>query len=116
MQKRVIDAQIQQEEIDFRESVILTVEEFNLQKQLVEGAMEADTIANAVYDITRRRYMNGQSDIIRLSTNQRASINARRAYIQALESYWSYYYNIRSITLYDFEAGKDIEEEFEEVW
>ena len=116
MQQEVVHASIEQAEADFRETILITADEFNLQRQFVKGSEEADTIAKVAYDITRRRYLSGQADIIKLSTYQRSSISARRAYIESLESYWKYYYTIRKLTLHDFETGKDLEQEFEEVF
>ncbi|MEX0988472.1 MAG: TolC family protein, partial [Bacteroidales bacterium] len=116
MQQEVVHASIAQAEADFRETILITADEFNLQRQFVEGSEEADTIAKVAYDITRRRYLSGQADIIKLSTYQRSSISARRAYIESLESYWRYYYTIRKLTLHDFETGKDLNQEFEEVF
>ena len=116
-QKRqeIVNANLEQSEIDFRQTVLLTAEEFNLQKQLVAGAIEADSIAWIAYEITRARYLNGQSDIIKMGSYLKSSIDAKQAYIQALENYWTYYYTIRKLSLYDFEKGKAIEEDLDEI-
>ena len=34
--------------------------------------------------------------------------SARRSYIQALRNYWTGYYNLRRLTLYDFERNAPI--------
>jgi hypothetical protein len=34
--------------------------------------------------------------------------NARTAAVAALEEYWSLYYTLRSLTLYDFERNQEI--------
>ena len=38
MQQEIVNASIEQAEVDFRETILITADEFNLQKQFVEGA------------------------------------------------------------------------------
>ncbi len=97
-----VELSLQQAEIDLEQSLILTVEEFNLQDRLVQSAAEAEEIAQMAYEITRQRFLTGNADIVRLSMSQSSSITAQRNYINALENYWKYYFTIRRMTLYDF--------------
>ena len=113
--KEVIDASLEQAETDFEQNVSLTVEEFNLQEKLVHGAAEADTIAGNAFEITKRRFMMGNADIVKLSTTQTSSINARQSYVNALENYWSYYYTIRQMTLYDFEKKQSLTQNLDKI-
>ena len=48
----------------------------------------------------------------RRSTEKDAS---RRAYLSALSEYWSLYYTLRSITLYDFEHGRPLAVDYDEL-
>ncbi len=100
--REVVELSLQQAEIDLEQSLILTVEEFNLQDRLVQSAAEAEEIAQMAYEITRERFLTGNADIVRLSMSQSESIAAQRNYINALENYWRYFYTIRRMTLYDF--------------
>lgn len=100
--REAVELSLQQAEIDLEQSLILTVEEFNLQDRLVQSAAEAEEIAQMAYEITRERFLTGNADIVRLSMSQSSSIAAQRNYINALENYWRYYYIIRRMTLYDF--------------
>jgi hypothetical protein len=45
----VVEASLEQAEIDFDQTVLLIVEEFNLQEMLVRDAAEADTVAGLPY-------------------------------------------------------------------
>ena len=38
---------------------------------------------------------------------------ARRNYLNALHTYWSLYYTLRSLTLYDFRAGQPLQADYE---
>lgn len=100
--REVVELSLQQAEIDLEQSLVLTVEEFNLQDRLVQSAAEAEEIAQMAYEITRERFLTGNANIVRLSMSQSSSIAAQRNYINALENYWRYFYTIRRMTLYDF--------------
>ncbi len=111
--KDVIYASMEQAEVDFRQILLLTIEEFNSQERFVLGAAASDTIAQIVYDISKRRFMMGNTDIIKLSTSKSASITAKRLYINALETYWEQYYTIRKLTLFDFEKDLSLMKKFD---
>lgn len=113
--KEVINASLAQAEVDFVQTVLLTVEEFILQEELVSGAAEADTIAGIAYDIAMQRFIAGNADIVKLSISQASSIAAKRSYINALESYWNYYYTMRKLTLYDIEKQQSLMDRFDDI-
>ena len=50
-------------------------------------------------------YLLGKSTILDLNAAIAEKDNSRRAYIAALYNYWSLYYTLRSMTLYDFERN-----------
>ncbi|MBN2648491.1 MAG: TolC family protein [Prolixibacteraceae bacterium] len=106
--REVVMARMEQQEIDFNENVIRTVEEFNMQKKLVERAAKADTLAQMMYDVTQQRYMIGELDIIKLNSAQNKKNSARKDYFGRLQEYWRYFYEIRVLTLYDFTKNKEL--------
>ena len=110
-----MNASVEQAAIDFNKQVLLTVEEFNLQERLVQGAAEADTVARYAYEISKRRFMMGNVDILKLNATQTSSIAAKRSYINALEQYWNYFYTIRQLTLYDFEKQESLLDRLDEL-
>jgi len=40
---------------------------------------------------------------------------ARRGYVQALRNYWDYYYDLRGITLYDWQRDVKLEEDVDRL-
>ena len=54
-----------------------------------------------------------EGDISSLMTEEGIKDEARRKYINELFAYWRYYYQIRSLTLWDFAAGRGIDADFE---
>jgi outer membrane protein TolC len=98
---------VEQEIIDFEQSVFLSVMEFNMQKDQLYIAAKADTVAQKRYDVTQKRYMIGQvNDVLELNNAQIDNDNARKGYYAALRSYWINYYQLRKMTLYDFLDNK----------
>jgi outer membrane protein TolC len=100
---RVTEITARQGEVKIEEDVIMTVGDFNIQKDLIASAEEALVIADDAYDKTRQRFMIGKADISTLTLSRQRQQEARRNYISALENYWVSYFNIRKLTLYDFE-------------
>ena len=114
--QEVVLARMEQEEIDFNENVRITVEEFNMQKNLVIRAAKADTLAQMMYDVTQRRYMDGEVDIIKLNSAQNRKNSAREDYFERLEEYWEYYYEIREMTLYDFVRNSELSIDYSDIF
>ncbi|HKL34416.1 MAG TPA: TolC family protein [Tangfeifania sp.] len=114
--REVVLARMEQAEIDFDEDVRRTVEEFNMQKKLVQRAAKADTLAQMMYDVTQQRYMDGELDIIKLNSAQNRKNSAREDYFERLEEYWEYYYEIREMTLYDFVRNRELSIDYSDIF
>lgn len=103
----LVETSVEQEMIDFEQNVFLSVMQFNMQYDQLYIAAKADTVAQKRYDVTHKRYMIGQvNDVLELNNAQIDNDNARKGYYQALRSYWSNYYQLRKMTLYDFMENK----------
>ncbi|MCD6355187.1 MAG: TolC family protein [Prolixibacteraceae bacterium] len=113
--REVVRISVNQEKMDFEQNVIMNVMEFNLQAGQVLSASKADTIAHMGYDVTQQRFLIGKVDVTKLNLARNDLEKARRAYINALRSYWNYYYTLRLLTLYDFENKVKLTEEFDQL-
>ncbi len=103
-QEELVITSVEQEEIDFKQSIYLEVMQFNMQENQLRIAAKADTVAQKRFDVTQRRYMIGQvNDVLELNNAQIDNDNALKGYYMALRSYYRNYYQIRKQTLYDFE-------------
>jgi len=100
---------------DFDQNLMLDVEQFNIQKNQVAIAAKSDTVATRMYEVTKQRFMIGKIAILDLNNADTRKDQNRRAYVQALQNYWSYFYNMRSLALYDFLDRKPLETEFEKL-
>ena len=71
------------------------------QRNVVISA-KADTVAEKQFEVARNRYIIGKITNTDLYTAQNEKDAAVLAYVQALRSYWTAYYHLRRVTLYDF--------------
>jgi len=113
--EELIKTQVQQSIIDFEQSIFLDVAQFNLQDDQVRIAAKSDTVAQKMYEVTKQRFLIGKIDVLELNNADTKKDTNRRAYIQALQNYWTYYFNIRRLTLFDFEKGISLEADFEKL-
>jgi outer membrane protein TolC len=114
-QRDVTDAQVQQARIDFEQSILQNIMEFNLQSAQVEIAAKADTIAQLGFDVTKQRFMIDKVDVIKLNSARNSLDAARRSYVDALRRYWNYYYTVRKMTLHDFTQEKNLMDDFDKM-
>lgn len=113
--REVVRISVNQERIDFEQNVLMNVMEFNMQREQVLNTAKADTIARMGYDVTMQRFMIGKLDVTKLNLARNDQEQARRAFIRSLRSYWSYYYTLRQLTLFDFEKSITLSEDFEKL-
>ena len=69
---------------------------------------KADTVAVKRFEVAKNRYIVGKIGIDNLYLAQNERDGALRGYIDALRGYWSSYYRLRRLTLYDFAERKQI--------
>ncbi|RNC83321.1 MAG: TolC family protein [Balneola sp.] len=96
------------DKLRFELSVQSTVREFPQLRDQVELARISDDIAARRYDVAKNRYLIGRIDVTDLFIAQNQKDSSRRSYVQSLRSYWEGYYNLRRLTLYDFESDLPI--------
>jgi len=113
--QEVIKTTVEQAKTDFVQSVYLNVMQFNLQDDQVAIAAKSDTIAQKRYDMTKQRFLIGKVDVLDLNVALSEKDGAKTNYIAALRKYWSNYYTLRLITLYDFLEDKPLKADFDEL-
>jgi len=113
--QEVTRTNVQQSQIDFDENIFLQVMQFNLQDDQVGIASKKDTIADLRYEVAKRRFLIGKIDVLELNVALEEKDVARREFVQALRNYWDYYYDLRGLTLYDWQNDMKLEEDFDEM-
>jgi outer membrane protein TolC len=113
--QEIVRTTVEQEQIDFNQEIFLKVVRFNMQFEQVNISARADTVAQKGYDITKARYMIGKISITDLNIAQTEADNSKSNYINALGIYWRNYYDLRRLTLYDFERDLPIMVDYKDL-
>ena len=111
----VVQISNKQKEISLEQDVVNTVQDFSIQQDIIKSAEKATRIADLAYQSTKERFIIGQNDISALTLSLNRQKEAQRNYIEALRSYWSSYYKIRKLTLFDFEKQTSLLVKFDRL-
>jgi outer membrane protein len=100
---------IGQERLDFEQAIFLKVMQFNMQQNQLMIAAKADTVAQKRFDVTQKRYMIGSvNDVLELNNAQIDNDNAKKGYYNALKTYWTNFFDLRRLTLFDFRDNRKL--------
>lgn len=113
--RKVQESELRKESQDFNQNLFLLVERFCNQQQQLDIAKKASELANMRYNSNVETYLVGKISTLDLNDSQTQKDQARRSYISALQKYWLYWYQLRSLTLYDFENKSDINADIEKL-
>ena len=61
------------------------------------------------YEMCRERYITGKISFLEYNNAQLEKDNAQISYLQTLQKNWQRYYQIRKLTLFDYETGRKME-------
>lgn len=107
--------QVEQSRVDFEQNLMLDVHQFNIQNDQVRIAAKSDTVAAKMFEVTKQRFLIGKIDVLELNNADTKKDQNKRSYIQALNNYWTYYYNMRALTLFDFITRKPLETDYDKL-
>lgn len=107
-EQRAVANDIEFQRKQFIQQVDFTVKNFLQLRDQVLIAAQADTIAQRRYDVAQNRYRIGNMDITNLFIAQDERDSARQSYISALRNFWTGWYELRELTLYDFRREQPI--------
>ncbi|SFD23357.1 Outer membrane protein TolC [Chitinophaga sp. CF118] len=99
---------VEQDKQTFKQQIVTQVTLFNMLNEQILSTAQADSIAAEKYKIARERYVLGDLSITDLSIAFQENDQAKRDYINALRDLWGAYYQLRYLSLYDFERNKKI--------
>ena len=106
--QKFTEYQVEQDIINFDEEVLTLVRQFEMLKEQIKITRVADDIAQRRYDITKNRFNIGKISITDMNIALTEKDAAKQNYIQSLRDYWEAYFDLRGLTLYDFENGNQI--------
>lgn len=99
---------VEQDKQVFTQEIFTQVTLFEMMKDQLVLTANADSIASEKYQIAKDRYVLGNLSITDLSIAFQEKDQAKRDYISALRDFWGAYYQLRYLSLYDFERKEKI--------
>ncbi len=106
---------LRKETLDFNSNLFILVERFNNQSEQLRLADRASEIAGRRYDTNVETFMIGRISTLDLSDSQANKDSARSKQLEELFYYWYYFYQLRSITLWDFSRNAPIDADIENL-
>lgn len=113
--RRLVESQVRQENMDFNQNLFILVERYGNQLKQLELARRADEIARSRYETNVETYLIGMISTLDLNDSQVKKDEARRQYVSELYLFWDYYYQIRSLTLWDYSSNSGIDADFDDI-
>ncbi|RYU94291.1 TolC family protein [Emticicia agri] len=107
-QKKLTEYTVEQAKQTFRQEIYTQVTLLEMLRNQLSLTAQADSIASEKYQIAQDRYVLGNLSITDLSIAFQEKDQAKRDYINALQDYWKTHYELRYLTLYDFEKNRKI--------
>lgn len=106
---------LRKEQADFRQDLFVLVERFNNQRGQLALALRADEIAGRRYESSVETFLVGKISALDLNDSQENKDAARAKYLDEMFYYWYYFYQLRSVTLWDFTGSRPIDDDLEPV-
>lgn len=106
--RELVEVTVKQDEINFEQEIYLQALRFNQQNSQLIVAQKADTIAQRRLEITKQRYFLGKLSITDLNIALNETVQARQNYVSVLKAYWTSFYTLRRLTLFDFKRNEKI--------
>lgn len=106
--KQFTEFAVEQDKQIFSQEIYTQVTLYQMMKEQLKLNAKADSIASEKYQIAKDRYVLGNLSITDLSIAFQENDQAKRDFVLGLRDYWSAFYQLRYLSLYDFEKDEKI--------
>ncbi|MDE6545213.1 MAG: TolC family protein, partial [Paramuribaculum sp.] len=113
--REVVESRLRQETLNFNQDLFILVERFNNQRRQLNIANKADEIAQRRYNTNVETFLIGKISTLDLNDSQTKKDESRKQYVSELFYYWYYFYQLRSVTLWDYERATGIDADIERM-
>ncbi|WP_026777347.1 TolC family protein [Polaribacter sp. Hel_I_88] len=107
--KDLVNTNIEIQEQEFEQEIYLHVLNWQNQRNFLNTAKKAQEIALKRYEIAKKRFVLGKINITDLNIALQEQDRSVLQYLNSLEKFWTDYYILRQLTLFDFIKNKKIE-------
>ncbi|MDR7132151.1 outer membrane protein TolC [Algoriphagus sp. 4150] len=101
--QELVENTVAQELINFEQQIFTKVKNFMMIKERLNVTRVSDDVAQRRYEIALKRYQTGNVSITNLNIAQNEKDSNKRDFYTSLRDFWVAYYELRALTLYDFE-------------
>jgi len=108
LSRQQVQHTVEQEQMTFEQSVLSQAAQLAPLNQQLALTARADSLSQRRYEIARATYQVGRISLTDLNIAQSEKDRAKRAYVAALRACWVAYYQLRTLTLYDFERQQPL--------
>lgn len=113
--RRVTQSRLRQESMNFNQELFVLVERFCNQQSQLAIAERTNTIARKRYDTNVQTFLIGKISTLDLNDSQSKKDESMRQYINELYKFWSYWYQLRSLTLFDYATLQPINADIDKL-
>ena len=106
---------LRKERSDFNTNLFVLVERFNNQQEQLRLANRATEIATKRYDSSVETFLIGKLSALDLNDSQENKDAARSKYLNEMFYFWYYYYQLRSLTLWDFSTDTPLTTDIQKI-
>ncbi|AEE50703.1 TolC family protein [Haliscomenobacter hydrossis] len=103
--QKVVAYTIEQEENNLRREIINLCGNLQLLEENILLAQKTDNIGIQRYQLALEQYQLGKLSITDLNLALGEKDQAKRTYLNALRQFWEAYFQLRKLTLFDFQSG-----------
>jgi outer membrane protein TolC len=86
-----------------------------MQAEQVIINTKANEVAQSSFEVSKNRFYIGKITVTDLNLALKEKDGAKRTQLASLYQYWSYYYNIRRLTLFDFQQQQTLIESLDKL-
>lgn len=113
--RRVTQSRLRQESMNFNQELFVLVERFCNQQSQLAIATRTNAIARKRYDTNVQTYLIGKISTLDFNDSQSKKDESMRQYINELYKFWSYWYQLRSLTLFDYSTHEPINADIDKL-
>ncbi len=114
-EQQVVLNEIEEAKLRFDQDIYQKVLKFNNQTNECRAAKKAIDIATERLEMMIDRFENGSVDVTELNQAQEEIESTKNSYIGQLNTFWSNYYEIEKLSLYDYLKRVDFNTDFDKI-
>lgn len=106
--RELVNSTIKQAETNFEQEIYVKAKQLPILREQLKASIKADVVGQRRYDIAQKRYLVAKISITDLNIALQEKDQAKQGYLQSMLDFWRAYYELRMLTLYDFEQNEEI--------